>query len=93
MLFAVSPSAVDLGRQALQVAFTLGGPLLLIAMLSGLLISIVQSVTQIQDPAISFGVKLAAVATALIVSLPWLIDSYVSYWQESFQAATPVMGY
>lgn len=92
MLFASAPSAVDLGRQALQTALLLGGPLLLIAMLSGLLISIIQSVTQIQDPAISFGAKVAAVATALIVSLPWLIDSYVCFWQESFSAASPVLG-
>lgn len=93
MLFATTQSAVDLGREALQTALALGGPLLLIAMLSGLLISIVQSITQIQDPAISFGVKLAAVAAALIVSLPWLIDSYVTYWQESFSAASPTLGY
>ncbi|MCR9117640.1 MAG: flagellar biosynthetic protein FliQ [bacterium] len=91
-LFAYAPSAIDLAREALQVALTLGGPILVVAMLSGLFVSIIQSVTQIQDPSISFGAKLASVAVALIICMPWLLDSFVGYWQQSFAGAAPTLG-
>ena len=71
---------VDLARNALLTALMLAGPLLLLVALGvGLLISIVQAVTSIQEQTLSFVPKLFAVGAAFLVGLPWMIQVLVKY--------------
>jgi flagellar biosynthetic protein FliQ len=73
---------VDLARNALLMAVTLAAPMLLVALVVGLLISIVQAVTQIQEQTLAFVPKLLAVAMVFLIGLPWMIQMAGKYTTE-----------
>lgn len=77
---------VDLARNAMLTALMLAGPLLLVALGVGLLISIVQAVTSIQEQTLSFVPKLFAVGAAFLIGLPWMIQVLVKYTTELFRS-------
>ena len=74
--------AIDLGREAILTALIIGAPLLLIAVGVGLVIGLVQALTQIQDQTLSFVPKIVAMVAALGLCLPWLIQKMVEYSHE-----------
>ena len=74
-----SALAVDLIRQALTVALLVSSPLLLTALAVGILVSLVQAVTQIQEQTLTFIPKLLAMAVIFVVLLPWSISQLVQY--------------
>ncbi|MBU6366890.1 MAG: flagellar biosynthetic protein FliQ [Gemmatimonadetes bacterium] len=65
---------IDLSRDAILTALMVAAPLLLIALGVGLVVSIIQSVTQIQEQSLAFVPKLVLVGGAFIVGLPWLLQ-------------------
>jgi flagellar biosynthesis protein FliQ len=71
--------AVDLGRQAIMVTLLVGSPVLVAGMLVGLIISLVQAVTQIQEQTITAVPKLVVMVLAIAVLAPWLINQMVQY--------------
>jgi flagellar biosynthesis protein FliQ len=77
---------VDLARNAIMTALMLAGPLLLVALGTGLLISVVQAVTQIQEQTLSFVPKLFAVAGVFLLALPWMLQVIVRYTLELFRS-------
>jgi flagellar biosynthetic protein FliQ len=70
---------IDLSRDAILTALLLAAPLLLIALGVGLVISIIQSVTQIQEQTLAFVPKLVLVGGAFIVGLPWLLQLLIKF--------------
>ena len=74
-----SQHAIDLTSEALNTVLVLAAPVLATVLLVGLLASILQTVTQIQDPSLSQIPKLVAVAIVLSVGLPWLLNRLVDY--------------
>jgi flagellar biosynthetic protein FliQ len=64
---------VALGRLTLETALGMAAPLLVIATLVSLLINIVQVLTSLQEPTLATVPRLAAVATALFLLLPWMV--------------------
>jgi flagellar biosynthetic protein FliQ len=72
---------VDIGREAMMTALTLGAPVLLAGLAVALLIGLFQALTQIQDQTISFISKLVAMVVVLGLSLPWLVERMVIYSQ------------
>lgn len=68
--------------QALNVALIMAGPLLLVMLVVGLLISIFQAATQINEMTLSFIPKLLAVGVSLVILGPWLISTMVDYIQR-----------
>jgi flagellar biosynthetic protein FliQ len=70
---------IDLSRDAILTALMLAAPLLLIALGVGLVISIIQSVTQIQEQTLAFVPKLVLVGGAFIVGLPWLLQLLIKF--------------
>ena len=64
---------VDLTRRALEMALLLGAPLLLIATVVSLLINVAQVLTSIQEPTISTVPRLAVVAVAAFLLMPWML--------------------
>lgn len=70
--------------QALRVALIMAGPLLLVALALGLLISIFQAATQINEMTLSFIPKVLGVGIALVVLGPWLIATMVDYIRMLF---------
>lgn len=70
---------IDLTRDAILTALMIAAPLLLIALGVGLLVSIIQSVTQIQEQTLSFVPKLVLVGGAFIVGMPWLLQVLIKF--------------
>ncbi len=70
---------IDLSRDAILTALMVAAPMLLIALGVGLIISIIQSVTQIQEQTLAFVPKLVLVGGAFIVGLPWLLQILIRY--------------
>ncbi len=64
---------VDLARKTLEAALWLGAPLLIIATVISLLVNIVQVLTSLQEATLSAVPRLAAVAVALLLLLPWMV--------------------
>ena len=75
---------VEIGRSALWVMLTTAAPMLLTGMLVGLLISIVQAATQVNEMTMTFVPKIVAVLVTAIVFMPWIIANLVSFTQEIF---------
>jgi flagellar biosynthetic protein FliQ len=76
----MTPEAVmSMTYQALRVALSLAGPLLLVTLLVGLIVSIFQAATQINEMTLSFIPKLLAVAITIVLLGPWLISTMVEY--------------
>jgi flagellar biosynthetic protein FliQ len=70
---------LDIGNQALYLIVSLAAPLLLAALAVGLLISIFQAATQIQEQTLSFIPKLVALVVALVVMGPWMLQLWLTY--------------
>jgi len=77
---------VDLARNAIVLASLVAGPMLVTALVVGLVISVLQAVTQIQEQTLSFLPKLAAVAAVFLLSLPWMLQLLVKYTTELFRS-------
>lgn len=73
------PLAVDLVRHAVMLALMVAGPLLLTAMIVGILVSLVQAVTQLQEQSLTFIPKLAMLSLVFVVTLPWALSQLVEY--------------
>jgi len=85
-----SSIAIDLCRNALVAALIVGAPMLLVGMAAGLLIGLVQALTQIQDQTVSFVPKLLAMAAVMIACMPWLLTTMMEYTRQIFEnAGTP----
>ena len=74
--------AIDLGRQAIWIALLIGAPVLLAGMAVGLIMGLLQALTQIQEQTIAFVPKIVAMVLVLSLTLPWLIARMVEYSGE-----------
>jgi len=74
-----SQAAVDLFRQVLMTTFWLSMPLLTIGLVVGIIISLIQIITSIQDNSFAAVPRLAAFFFGLLVLLPWMTSKLVSY--------------
>ena len=77
---------VDLARNAVMLAILIAGPMLVVALLVGLTISVVQAVTQIQEQTLAFVPKLVGVSAVFLLALPWMIQLLVKYTTELFRS-------
>ena len=80
------PTALDLGRNAFYMALTTSAPILIVGLLVGLTISIIQSVTQLQEQTLTFVPKIAAMIIAASYFLPWIAQRMLDYSREMFGA-------
>lgn len=86
-----SAFVLDHVRQAITVSLMVAGPLLLTALVVGVLVSVIQAVTQIQEQTLTFVPKLGAMAVVLFVGMPWLMRQLVSYVVELFRSIPGVV--
>ena len=75
---------LDLARNALTITLQLSAPILVFSLVSGLIISVFQAVTQINEMTLSFVPKIIAVAVAAVVFGPWMLNSLVTYMTNLF---------
>jgi flagellar biosynthesis protein FliQ len=78
-------SVVQIVRDALMMAFWLSAPVLMVGFLAGIVMSLLQIVTSIQDTAFSTVPRLAAVLAALMLTMPWMLQKASTY-------ATSILG-
>lgn len=76
---------VDIARESIFTVLLVSAPMLCLALVVGLSISILQAVTQIQEMTLTFIPKIVAVAIALVIFLPWMINTIVSFAGGLFQ--------
>jgi flagellar biosynthetic protein FliQ len=77
-------AALDIGAQGLMIAAKLAAPILVTALVVGLAISLLQSITQVQEVTLSFVPKAVAVAVALLVAGNWMITEMIAFTNEMF---------
>lgn len=70
---------VSLAREAVEMTLLVSGPMLLAGLVVGLLVSIFQAVTQIQEMTLTFIPKILAVMFALLFFFPWMLEKLVSF--------------
>ncbi|MCA0375381.1 MAG: flagellar biosynthesis protein FliQ [Gemmatimonadetes bacterium] len=83
---------IDLSREAIMTALMLAAPMLLIALGVGLTVSIIQSVTQIQEQTLAFVPKLVLVGGAFIIGLPWLLQTLIKFTQQVIGGIPAMIG-
>ncbi|MEX0912885.1 MAG: flagellar biosynthesis protein FliQ [Gemmatimonadota bacterium] len=83
---------VDLARNAVMLSLFLAGPLLVVALAVGVVVSVIQAVTQIQEQTLSFVPKLFAVAATFLVALPWMLQLAIKYTVELFRSFPVLIG-
>lgn len=85
-------TVINLASQAMSLAFKVAGPLLLGAMAVGLLVSIFQAVTQIQEQSLTLIPKIAAIAVIVVLLGPWMLDQLVLYTTNLYSAIPTLVG-
>jgi flagellar biosynthetic protein FliQ len=83
---------LDLARDALMTSILLAGPLLGVALVVGLVISVLQAVTSIQEQTLSFVPKLFAVGAVFLILLSWMLQVLMQYTTELFRALPSLVG-
>jgi flagellar biosynthesis protein FliQ len=72
-------SALDFVQETLILALLISAPMLLCGMVVGVLVSLFQAVTQIQEQTLTFVPKIAAMVCAAVVLMPWIIQKLLDY--------------
>jgi flagellar biosynthesis protein FliQ len=83
---------VEIGRQALEVALMVSAPLFIAALATGLIVSIFQAATQINEATLSFVPKLIAIFLTLIMAGPWMITVMTDYIRRLYEAIPSMIG-
>ena len=78
--------ATDLMRQTLTLALLISAPMLIIGLVVGVVISLLQAVTQIQEQTLTFVPKIAAMIGSAILLMPWIAQRLLDYAAELFTA-------
>lgn len=85
-------SVMDLAHSALWITVLLAAPLLLMALLAGLVIGMLQAATQIHEQTLSFIPKLLMIALTLIVAGPWMLRVLVEFTRNLFASIPTMVG-
>jgi len=83
---------MTIGTHALEITLLLAAPMLLVALVVGLLVGIFQAATQISEMTLSFIPKLIAMAATLAIAGPWMLKLIVNYTRELFESIPGLIG-
>lgn len=86
-----SQTAVDIGMEALILTAKLAGPFLIVVLAIGMIVGMLQSVTQLQEQTLSFVPKLIGAAFVIAVSGSWMLDELVSFSQALLDRAPELL--
>jgi flagellar biosynthetic protein FliQ len=84
--------ALDILQQALLVALQLSLPILLVMLVVGIAVSLIQALTHLQDPTLTFVPKILAVAMAMLLLMPLLLGWATNFTREMIQASATALG-
>ena len=85
-------TVIELGRQAVEVTLLVSAPLFLAALVTGLIISIFQAATQINEMTLSFVPKLVAIFVTLVLAGPWMITLLTDFMRRLFESIPAMIG-
>ncbi|WP_407609096.1 flagellar biosynthesis protein FliQ [Klebsiella aerogenes] len=85
-------SVMAIGTEAMKVALALAAPLLLAALISGLVVSLLQAATQINEMTLSFIPKIIAVVATIIIAGPWMLNLLLDYMRTLFSNLPNIIG-
>lgn len=85
-------SVMTMGRTAMEITLMVAAPLLLVALIIGLIISIFQAATQINEATLSFIPKLVGVFIALVLAGPWMLSVMLDYMRGVFTGIPGLIG-
>jgi flagellar biosynthetic protein FliQ len=85
-------TVMTVGRHALEVTMLLAAPMLLAALVTGLLVSIFQAATQINEMTLSFIPKLLVMFLVMFIAGPWMITLMVDYMRQLFSSIPGIIG-
>jgi flagellar biosynthetic protein FliQ len=85
-------SVMTIGQQAMELTLMVSAPLLLTALIIGLIVSIFQAATQINEMTLSFIPKLVGMFAVLIISGPWMIGILLDYMTRLFSSIPYLVG-
>lgn len=83
---------MEIGRQAIEATLMMSAPMLLAALAVGLIVSIFQAATQINEATLQFVPKLIAIFLVLILLGPWMLQYMVDYIQRLFGSIPQIIG-
>jgi flagellar biosynthetic protein FliQ len=75
---------LEVVNQAIKITLMLSAPMLIAALVVGVLVSIFQAVTQINEQTLSFIPKILVIIATLVIFSPWMMETIVTYTQELF---------
>lgn len=75
---------IEVISQAIKITLMMAAPMLIGALLVGILVSIFQAVTQINEQTLSFIPKILVIVAAMVIFSPWMMDTIVTYTRELF---------
>lgn len=85
-------SVMTVGRHAVEITLMVAAPMLLVALIVGLIISIFQAATQINETTLSFIPKLIGVFAAMIIAGPWMLTVMLDYMREVLTSIPAMAG-
>jgi flagellar biosynthesis protein FliQ len=87
-----SQQVFTLGQQGLYILLMVAAPVLLTVLVVGLVVSIFQAATQINEQTLSFVPKILAAVAMLAVAGPWMLTTLVEYLQRTLQSIPSIVG-
>lgn len=85
-------TVLTIGQQALQITLLVSAPLLLAALVIGLVVSVMQAATQINEMTLSFIPKLVGIFLVAIFAGPWMLQTLIDYMQRLFMSIPQMIG-
>ncbi|WP_308924913.1 MULTISPECIES: flagellar biosynthesis protein FliQ [unclassified Janthinobacterium] len=85
-------SVMTMGRQAMEITLMVAAPMLLVALIIGLIVSIFQAATQINEATLSFIPKLVGIFVAIVVAGPWILSVMLDYMRQVFTGIPNLVG-
>ncbi len=82
---------IDLGRSALLTVLYLAGPMLILSLVVGLVISVFQAATQINEMTLTFIPKLVTIGISLLIFLPWMLNKFESFFFQLMRMMEPLL--
>jgi len=83
---------VDIGRQAVEITLMMAAPLFLAALITGLVVSVFQAATQINEMTLTFVPKLVAVFATMVIAGPWMITLITDFTRRLFESIPTLIG-
>ena len=85
-------TVIDIGRQAIEVTLMMSAPMFLAALVTGLIVSVFQAATQINESTLSFVPKLVAVFATLVIAGHWMLALIIDFTRRLFESIPTMIG-